>query len=204
MSAGTTPLARRVSIASRVGLALAVAYAVVTLVQFAPAGIRDGDWLFIATAAVALVCLVTVPFAWRGAIWARITVVVTCLLPALSGVPAFFLPGLPAAAIVSAAVGLVWAVVAAVLVLTPGLRRPLPRRTALGGMLVLALCSLLHTGTPAAAASGVADPVACSATLARAAAWPGTVADAAGTRRVFSDAYYTNLLSRPACAGSGS
>lgn len=61
--------------------------------------------------------LVAVPFAWRDAGWARILVIVTRLLAALLGVPAFFVPDIPGGWVAAAAAGILLAVLAMVLVL---------------------------------------------------------------------------------------
>jgi hypothetical protein len=80
-------------------------------------------------------------------------------------------------------------------------RRPLPSRWAAAGVTLVALIFQIVTGTSvASAAPAMVDPAGCSATLGRAAVWPGTVSGSTGTRRVFSDAYYTHLLRDPACA----
>ena len=66
---------------------------------------------------VGVVTLVAVPFAWRGAGWATWLVVVVRLLSALSALPAFFTPDVPAGFVAGAATEVVLAVLVAVLLL---------------------------------------------------------------------------------------
>jgi hypothetical protein len=103
--------------AARIGLALAGALAVLQLVSFVPQLASDPSAVFIAITVAGVVCLAAIPLAWRGVLWARNTVVAACVLPALTAVPAFFIPGLEAAAVVGAAVGILLALFAAGLVL---------------------------------------------------------------------------------------
>ncbi len=103
--------------AARTGLVLAGALAALQLVLIVPQVPSDPTPVFIAIIVLSVVCLAAIPVAWRGAAWARNTVVVACVLPALSAVPAFFIPGLGTGAVVGAAVGIVWALLAAGLVL---------------------------------------------------------------------------------------
>jgi hypothetical protein len=78
--------------------------------------------------------------------------------------------------------------------------RPSRRLPAAVGILVLGVSSLLSSATAASAAPAMSDPAGCTATLATAASWPGTVGDDSGTWLVFSDAFYTHLLTQRACA----
>ena len=78
--------------------------------------------------------------------------------------------------------------------------RPPRRSPAVIGILVLGLSGLLSSATAASAAPAMSDPAGCTAALATAASWPGIVADRSGRWLVFSDAFYTHLLSRRACA----
>lgn len=67
--------------------------------------------------ALGAVTVALVPVAWssrRG--WAAWTIVAARLLSASTGLPAFFVPGVPAAAITTAAIGVILAVAVAVLV----------------------------------------------------------------------------------------
>jgi hypothetical protein len=45
--------------------------------------------------AVAVVALVAIVLAWRGSFRARLVTVAACLVPALTGVPVYFAPGVP-------------------------------------------------------------------------------------------------------------
>jgi hypothetical protein len=60
--------------------------------------------------------LVLVPFAWRGSAWAGWTIVGVRILSAMTGLPAFFVPGVPAGAVVAASTGLLLAVMVATLI----------------------------------------------------------------------------------------
>lgn len=122
LAANAPRSAHRSVLRARIGLVIAAALAVTDIVSFAPDAVRQLDASFIAITVLCVVSLAALPAAWLGASWARITVVVTCLLPALSGVPAFFIAGIPTAGVVAAAAGLVLAFTVAVLVL--GARRP--------------------------------------------------------------------------------
>jgi tagatose-1,6-bisphosphate aldolase len=73
-------------------------------------------------------------------------------------------------------------------------------RLAAAEIQLVALCLLAAGQSAASAAPAAADPAGCSTVLAGAAVWPGTVSDRSGTRRIFSDAYYSFLDRRPACA----
>lgn len=75
-----------------------------------------------AGAVVGLVSLVMIVFAARGSGRATITLVVLRALAALSAVPAFFEPGVPAGARVFAGAGIVLTVLGIGLVLTPSRR----------------------------------------------------------------------------------
>jgi hypothetical protein len=83
----------------------------------------------------------------------------------------------------------------------PAFARRFDRRLATAGLPLVATASLLLGGVSAASAAPVSsDPTGCSATLARAAAWPGSFSDRTGTHRISSDAYYSYLLRQPSCA----
>jgi hypothetical protein len=73
-------------------------------------------------AGVGLICIVLIALAWPGRLWAAITVVVLRLLLALTAVPAFVAPGVPAGPMIAAGAGIGLTLVGAVLVLA-GLRR---------------------------------------------------------------------------------
>ncbi|MGC9667372.1 hypothetical protein ACNTMW_12540 [Planosporangium sp. 12N6] len=73
-------------------------------------------------AALGLLTVVGIVFAWRGRRGGVTTVIVTRLLAAVTAVPAFIADGVPAAAQIAAAVGIVITLLAVVLV-APQLRR---------------------------------------------------------------------------------
>jgi hypothetical protein len=73
-------------------------------------------------AGVGLICIILIAFAWPGRLWAAIAVVVLRLLVALTAVPAFLVPGVPAGSMITAGAGIGLTVVGAALVLA-GLRR---------------------------------------------------------------------------------
>lgn len=71
--------------------------------------------------AVAMIVLgagtvVLVPFAWRGARWAGWTLAAMRIASALTGLPAFFVAGVPAGAVIAAAVGIFLAVAVTALI----------------------------------------------------------------------------------------
>jgi TRAP-type C4-dicarboxylate transport system permease small subunit len=71
------------------------------------------------------ITVVLVPFAWCGAGWPSWTIIATRALSTLTALPAFFVPGVPAAAVIAATVGIALAVLAIVLILMRG-RTPVP------------------------------------------------------------------------------
>lgn len=66
---------------------------------------------------LAVTTLVAVPFAWRGMAAGRWTIAITRVVGSLTGLPAFFVAGLPPQAIIAASVGIVLALVVAALLL---------------------------------------------------------------------------------------
>ena len=72
------------------------------------------------TIVLGLITVVLVPFAWRGAGWAGWTVIATRALSALTALPAFFVSGVPAAAVIAATAGITLTVVAIALILMRG------------------------------------------------------------------------------------
>ena len=60
--------------------------------------------------------LALIPFAWRGARWAGWTIAAMRVASALTGLPAFFAAGVPAAAVIAASTGIVLAVIVAALI----------------------------------------------------------------------------------------
>jgi hypothetical protein len=111
---------RPLPLAARVGLVIAALLGLADAVSNG-AMLADGG-IAIAGLALGVVTLVAVPFAWRAARPARITVAVSRVLSGLTGLPAFFVDGVPANWVVLAAAGLVLNVVVAVLVLRPAQR----------------------------------------------------------------------------------
>lgn len=67
--------------------------------------------------------LVAIVFAWRGSFAARLVTIVVCLVPALTGLPVYFISDIPAEAVISVSIGNFWALLGAILLLLPG-RRP--------------------------------------------------------------------------------
>ncbi|GAA4557614.1 hypothetical protein [Planotetraspora kaengkrachanensis] len=67
---------------------------------------------------LAVLTLAAIPAAWRGAVWARNTVVSAQALTAVTGVPAFVLPAVPPLDVVISAARLGVAVAVAALLLT--------------------------------------------------------------------------------------
>ena len=109
---------RTTSIAQRIGLVLAALLGVLdignAISQWTDNSADPTAW---AGAAFGVATLVLIPFAWRGRGGALIAVAVLRILSGLLGLPAFFIPGVPAPFVIAAAVGIVLAVVAAVLIL---------------------------------------------------------------------------------------
>jgi hypothetical protein len=73
--------------------------------------------------AIGLLSLVLVVLAWRGRVAAAIGLIVLRLLSALTAVPAFFVPGVPAVPMALAGTAITVTLVGVVLMFT-GLRRP--------------------------------------------------------------------------------
>lgn len=71
---------------------------------------------------VARVALMAIVLAWRGSFAARLVTVVACLVPALMGLPAYFIDDIPPGAVLAVSVGILWALAVAVLLLLPGRR----------------------------------------------------------------------------------
>ena len=79
------------------------------------------DALLPVAVAVAIIVLgaatvALLPFAWRGARWAGWTIAAMRVASALTGLPAFFVAGVPAAAVIAASTGIVLAVIVAALI----------------------------------------------------------------------------------------
>ena len=116
MSTHTVPTRNqaRSTPSTRVGLVLAglLAFAQAwTGADQLPDGLAFPLVIFVITAAA----VVAIPFAWRGSAKARVVVVVATVLPALTGLPAFFLPDVPNVFRLAAATGILLSVVVAVL-----------------------------------------------------------------------------------------
>jgi hypothetical protein len=109
----TVPVRR--TIVNRIGLILAGLLAIAQIVT--ALGQLDSPVLSGGLIAVAVVSLVAIVFAWRGSSQARAVVAVATVLTALSGLPAFFVSGVPAGAVVAAAVGILLSLAVAGLVL---------------------------------------------------------------------------------------
>lgn len=73
----------------------------------------------IGAAVVGLISLVLIGFAWRGKRWPLAPLITVRLASALLAVPAFFEPGVPAAAVAGAGVGVAATVFGVVAVLLP-------------------------------------------------------------------------------------
>ncbi|NUR71720.1 MAG: hypothetical protein HOU81_12935 [Hamadaea sp.] len=111
--------------ALRTGLVLAVLLGLADVAQPFSGGDFPPMGVAIAGAALGLITIGSAVYAWRGNRIATVAVVVTRLLSALSAVPAFFVPDVPAAARIAAA-AICALTVAAVALVSPGLRKPLP------------------------------------------------------------------------------
>ncbi len=116
----TARTVRPVSALGKTGIIIAVLLAVADIITGATQLGADATLpleVAVGIIVAGVVTLVVAPFAWRGARWAAIVVVVVRLLSALSAVPAFFVPGLEPGIVIVAAVGIIVAVVAAALIL---------------------------------------------------------------------------------------
>lgn len=106
----------------RVGLVVASIVAAIELVGTL-SGLADSDGIGLAvavlTAALAVATLGLVPLAWRGRRGPALGVAGTRVVASLAGVPAFFIPEVPPAGVISAAAGIVLAVGVALCVLAP-------------------------------------------------------------------------------------
>ncbi len=70
-------------------------------------------------AVVPIIAFVAIAFAWRGSFPARLVASVACLVPALMGLPVYFISDIPPEAVISVSIGIFWALVVAVLLLLP-------------------------------------------------------------------------------------
>jgi len=119
-----SPVAQRTRVLRR-GLILAIVLAALDVVTgilavfgsfFAPPEVG------IVIIALGVATLVVVPYAWNGRRTPALIAIVVRLLSAATGLPAFFVPDVPAAGIVAAAVGILISVLCAYLIAS-GLRR---------------------------------------------------------------------------------
>ena len=89
--------------------------------------LTDGETppMFIALigCALGLISLIMVGLAWGGRIWPAITLVIVRLLSALTAVPAFLVPGVPAVPMTLAGIAIIVTLIGVVLVFA-GMRRP--------------------------------------------------------------------------------
>jgi hypothetical protein len=102
------------TLSARIGLVLAGLLAIAQAWTGA-AQLPDGLAFPIVIFAVTAVALIAIPFAWRGSLKARVVVVVATVLPALTGLPAFFVADIPATYRLAAATGILLSLVVAVL-----------------------------------------------------------------------------------------
>jgi hypothetical protein len=70
----------------------------------------------VATIVLGAATLALIPFAWRGARWAGWTIAAVRVASALTGLPAFFVAGVPTAAVIAASTGIVLAVIVTALI----------------------------------------------------------------------------------------
>jgi hypothetical protein len=117
------PVSRRSVILTRIGLVLGgilSALQIQTGVSLWQAeGLSAGTAVLIAVPMVALVAIV---FAWRGSFPARLVTIGACLVPALMGLPVYFISDIPPGAVLFVSIGIFWALVVAALLLLPGRR----------------------------------------------------------------------------------
>ena len=104
------------TLSARIGLVLA---GLLALAQAwtAAAQLPDGIGFPIVIFAITAIGLIAIPFAWRGSPPARVLVIVATALPALTGLPAFFVNDIPGASRLAAATGILLSLVVAVLLL---------------------------------------------------------------------------------------
>jgi hypothetical protein len=112
----TTP--RTTTTATRVGLVIAGLLGLGDLYNAYTQWSEDaGDAFAYLSLAFGVVTLILIPFAWRGSTRAGWAVAIIRVVSSLLGLPAFFIPGIPAPFVVAAAVGILLAVASAVLIL---------------------------------------------------------------------------------------
>jgi hypothetical protein len=118
------PATRRSSaVIIRIGLVLAAVLSALQIYTGVSLWIAEGPAVDAAVLiVVAVVALVAIVVAWRGSFPARVVTVAACLATALMGLPAYFVPDIPPEAVLAASIGILWALVVAVLLLLPGRR----------------------------------------------------------------------------------
>ena len=119
-----TPRATRTSLLPvRIGLVLGAVLSALQIITgvglWRAEGFNVGAAVLVAVPIVALVAIV---FAWRGSFAARLVTIVACLVPALTGLPVYFISDIPAEAVISVSIGIFWALLVAALLLLPGRR----------------------------------------------------------------------------------
>ncbi len=103
----------------RTGLGLAAALGVldvITGVQAVAGVFFAPPEMGIAMIALGLITVVLVPMAWTGRRWPARAAVAARVLSAMTALPSFFVPGVPAAGTVAASVGILLAAAVALLV----------------------------------------------------------------------------------------
>ena len=117
------PAARRSTLAIRIGLVLGAVLSALQIYTGISLWMAEGPAPDTAVlTAVPIVALVAIVVAWRGSFPARVVAVAACLVPALMGLPAYFVPDIPPQAVLAASIGILWALLVAVLLLLPGRR----------------------------------------------------------------------------------
>jgi hypothetical protein len=100
-----------------------IAFGVLSVGDLVTPLITDGEHppmaIALVAAALGLISLVLVVFAWRGSRRAVVPLIVLRMVSALAAVPAFFEPGVPAAAMAAAGVGIALTIAGTALVLVP-------------------------------------------------------------------------------------
>jgi hypothetical protein len=100
-----------------------IAFGVLSVGDLVTPLITDGEHppmaIALVAAALGLISLVLVVFAWRGSRRAVVSLIVLRTVSALAAVPAFFAPDVPAAAMVAAGVGIALTIAGTALLLVP-------------------------------------------------------------------------------------
>ena len=114
---------RRSTVAIRIGLVLGALLSALQISTGIGLWRAEGPSVDAAVlVAVAIVAIAAIVVAWRGSFPARVVAVAACLVPALMGLPAYFVADIPPEAVIAVSVGILWALVVAVLLLLPGRR----------------------------------------------------------------------------------